>query len=184
MKTEYIQKILEAYYNGTATEEEEKLLFDYFTYDNTYDELSADKEYFSRLSQLKELPVPDTLDEELSEWFKMLDNNKTCKKPKIIAFYKYAARAASILLLFSVGYFYMEQSKYGTNGKKLHSTDIMNHKMINGTIADTEMADLQEMARALEMVSFELNSGLSDLGQVEVALNATVEILNNEKIKI
>ena len=58
MKKEELKKLLEKYYSGETTNDEEKLLKDFFSDRKVDDGFDADRAFFSALSDLEKMPEP------------------------------------------------------------------------------------------------------------------------------
>lgn len=60
MKEEKLKRLLEKYYSGESTDNDEKQLKDFFSYRKTDDSFEADRAFFSALSDLEKMPDPSS----------------------------------------------------------------------------------------------------------------------------
>lgn len=104
-----IKKLLEKFYDGTSTDNEDEILREYFSNtDEVASDLKADQILFSKLSALAEPQIPFDLDERLQakidEWeAKEKQEVRTRKSIKIPRIGAIIGVAASVLILISVG---------------------------------------------------------------------------------
>jgi hypothetical protein len=79
MKEEKLKKLLEKYYNGQTTDEDETLLKDFFRNQKAQG-FEADKELFSALSDLEIIPEPSSdFDKRIYSAIRSLDSKKRIK---------------------------------------------------------------------------------------------------------
>ncbi|MDR0661352.1 MAG: hypothetical protein LBG19_11315 [Prevotellaceae bacterium] len=104
-----LKRLLEAFYDGTATLEDEQNLYLYFTSANVSEELEAEKRVFLSLYNYylsidDEVEVPSSLNNKLDSLIDNLSERERSRKRKI-SLVRISAIAASFLILISVGVF-------------------------------------------------------------------------------
>ena len=123
------------------------------------------------LKTLKQIPIPDGLEERLSkkidEWeYEEKKIKRHILLPKVL---RYTAAAACVALVFGVGIYFLNQDEY----TRLAEQD---------TYLDPVQAQ-QEAERALNMLAMNLNKGMGHLEKAK-ALSDKTEQSFNEKLKI
>jgi hypothetical protein len=117
---------------------------------------------------LEQIPIPEGLEERLSakidEWEK--EEKKAKRRVLRPTFLRYTAVAASIALVFGLGYHLLSQDKY-TN---LAEQD---------TYQDPMMAQL-EAQRALTLLAANLNKGMGHLEKAKALSDKTEKRLNEQ----
>ncbi len=100
MDKEQAKQLLERFYDGTASEREERMLRNYLLSDNMDEEFATDRKIFQALQQTSSTPMPDDLENRLSALIDKLDEkerkNKQPKRAKIL--YMASAIAAAAVL--------------------------------------------------------------------------------------
>ncbi|MEH6765098.1 hypothetical protein [Aequorivita antarctica] len=104
MESVNVKKILDAYFEGTTSLEEEKRLQDYFNSEKVADDLVQYQPIFAGLKVAKE--------ERSSKAFTLPES-----KPKTIKTWWYSA-AAILVVAFGVGSFYFSQPHYSQEEKE------------------------------------------------------------------
>jgi hypothetical protein len=140
MKLHEIEQLIEKFYNGETSLEEEKILKDYMNNDTVPEQFIAVKEHFSFLTNEKELELDDAFDEKILQ---LADAEKTQSNSLKIWTYRLSGVAAAILLFVMVWF----------------GTDLLKPKEVYGTISDPSLAFL-ETRKAMDEVSKKLNKGL------------------------
>lgn len=123
------------------------------------------------LKTLKQIPIPDGLEERLSkkidEWeYEEKKIKRHILLPKVL---RYTAAAACVALVFGVGIYLLNQDEY----TRLAEQD---------TYQDPVQAQ-QEAERALNMLAMNLNKGMGHLEKAKVLSDKTEQSFN-EKLKI
>lgn len=164
-----LKNLLEAYYNGETTVEEEKRLIDYFaTATDIPAEFEADREVFTALGCFaNDAEMPDTLGDKLDAWMaEELDKEEEKRVPnkqiKLRSFRRITTAAAATIALFIGLKFIVEP-----NISPRH-------------IAPTELS-LEESAmitqKVLIEISNQLNKGVNGARQVDQQLEEVNRIL-------
>lgn len=156
MKTEDIKELLERFYEGNTTEEEECVLKKYFSGNDIAEELKPEQVFFRALNT-DDAAVPDWLEERLerqiNQWNRV---EKTVRRSATrISLRWIVGVAASLLILFSIGIFVSRQGKE-ENLSSIEQAD---------TYDNPEDASA-EAARALTKFSKSLNKGLGTLEKI------------------
>jgi len=150
MELNEIKKLLENYYEGSASLQEEQQLRNYFQNNEVPDELSADKELFAYVQkEASSVPLSVGLEEKLAGWVDE-QNQKEGKSKRMLFSLKMASIAAGLAIMIIS---YMAIDQY--NKKKL-SKD---------TFRDPQIA-YAEVKRTLLYISEQLNRGTKPLTAV------------------
>lgn len=181
MKTEYIKEILEKYYEGFSSAEEEKILIDYFSTENIAPELANEQLIFNSLHSIEEVPFNDQLESRLENIIDVLDKKEraiaktaTSKKRNIRPFFWVSSVAASLILLISIGYLYQQHNEYQVESSTISLKD---------TYSDPEKA-YAEAEKALILMSEKLNIGLSGIDSMNEGVEKSNEIIEKNLTKI
>ncbi len=150
MEPNEIMKLLENYYEGLASLQEEQQLRNYFQNNEIPDELSADKELFAFIQkEASSGPMSVGLEEKLSDWVDG-QSQKEGKSQRLLFTLKMASIAAGVAIMLIS---YMAIDQY--NKKKL-SKD---------TFKDPQIA-YAEVKRTLLYIAEQLNRGTRPLTAV------------------
>lgn len=171
MNTDKLTQLLESFYEGTTTVDEEQELYLYFTSENVPEELEVEKTVFLNLYSLPvddDAEMPFSLNDKLSS---LIDDLAQKEKPKRrnVMLRRVSAIAASLLLLISVGLFMLN--------------DRHPQHMLVDTYTDPREAYI-ETQKALEMISSKLNDGLDPLKKAGDDMSKVNQILNQSLGKI
>lgn len=155
MKKEYdinhIKSLLEAYYDGSTTIEQEKLLCDFFA--STTDipaELEADRQLFNSLHSAltNEIIVPNNLEDQLITHIDNLEKAEQNNSRKWIIPFTYISAAACLIALFTIGLNFIDlDNKLIDNETILVSENNINDTIdynINNNIDKTPEVEPQE----------------------------------------
>ena len=119
---------------------------------------------------LEQIPIPEGLEERLSakidEWEKEEKQQKAQRRTLLPRALRYTAVAASIALVFSVGYHLLNQDKY----MNLAEQD---------TYQDPLLAQ-QEAERALTLLAVNLNKGMGHLEKAKALSDKTEKTINEQ----
>ena len=119
---------------------------------------------------LEQIPIPEGLEERLSakidEWEKEDKQQKAQRRTLLPRALRYTAVAASIALVFSVGYHLLNQDKY----MNLAEQD---------TYQDPLLAQ-QEAERALTLLAVNLNKGMGHLEKAKALSDKTEKTINEQ----
>ncbi len=149
-----IKTLLDRYYKGETTLDEEKYLSEFFLSDNVPGELRVDKDVFLALhSAANTEMLDDGFDEKL---FAAIEAKKQNKNAKLYLTLSGIAAAAVILIAVWIG-----------NG-------IFTSKNIYGTVTDPEIAFAQTR-NALQLISAEMNRGLNSAGKAAKIMKFSFE---------
>ncbi len=140
MKLHEIELLIEKFYNGETSLEEEEMLRDYLNQDTVPEQFIAVKEHFIILKNEKELELDDAFDEK---FIQLIEKEETQSNPLKIWTYRLSGVAATILLFVMVWF----------------GTDLLQPREVYGTITDPSLAFL-ETRKAMDEVSKKLNKGL------------------------
>ena len=150
MELKIIKVLLEKFYEGSTSLEEEKNLRDYFRNSSVPDELACDKELFLFSSgETETIPVSSGLEQKLELLIDRQDKVET-KTKQIRLWYKIASVAAGLAILLVC---YLFISKEGQVNK------------MKDTYTDPQIAYAQ-VKQTLLYISETLNKGTKPLAQV------------------
>lgn len=160
-----IKILLERFYDGNTSLEEERILSEFLLHnDNLAPDLEPDKKLFSSINKLKETAPPQEFENNIESYIDYLDN-KGRKTLTIWAagWKKIAGIAAAVILLIATGISY---NNYETRQKD--SLYISEEKVYS------------EAERALVLLSQNLNKGTSKIDVAEKKVDKVGEILNKQ----
>eukprot|EP01107_Rhizomastix_libera_P012619 TRINITY_DN3202_c0_g1_i1.p1 TRINITY_DN3202_c0_g1~~TRINITY_DN3202_c0_g1_i1.p1 ORF type:complete len:187 (-),score=2.28 TRINITY_DN3202_c0_g1_i1:491-1051(-) len=175
MKTSEIKKLVEAFYNGETTIEEEKLLLSYFQGEDVAEELLKERDLFLDLYKSEPIDVPLHLEAKLDTLIDELAAKETVKvELKPVSKKKYILRwagsiAAGIAILITAGIYFNKQEK---------ETTAPIAQTIDKTIDKADEQKIKEAQEALVLLSSKFNKGMDQLALVSTNLDKTNEILN------
>lgn len=162
MELNQIKQLLEKYYEGTTSLEEEQLLKNFFRYGSVPAELEADRELFVYTSVESTTQLMNSqLDKKLSDW---IDKQETKKRKIDITSWGYRiAGVAAMIAIIVTCYLTFNHSQ--------------NKTVVKDTYNNPEVA-YAEAKRALLYVSQQLNKGTAPLGQMS-KLNTGLDRLSS-----
>lgn len=147
MKEEQLKRLVEKYYNGESTEEEESILRDFFRNENVPEGYKAEKEIFSFYTGSENIPEP-SIDFEARILAGIDASDREAGSQKTKRYIISIMSAAAGLLLLAGSYFFFV--------KKSETAD---------TFTDPKIA-YAETVKILRNVSFQLNQGIRVLEPV------------------
>jgi hypothetical protein len=162
MKEEKLKRLIEKYYSGESTEDEEKALRDFFRQDDIPLEYMTEKDIFSYYTASEELPEPSFgFDKRILEGIDAFDKKtgSVFIRRRLLPFY---IAAAGFLILIGSYFFFIH-----TNESK-------------DTFSDPEIAYAETMKILFE-VSSELNHGtqaLEPVGRINKMTSKSFESIN------
>lgn len=109
MKRKEIQQLLQAYFSGESTLEDEKKLEVYFMSDNVDEEFAEYAEFFGGISELKSTTDDSTIEEDVMDF--ILENEHKEKKHYLGMWKMVTGIAASIIIVLGGILFYEQQQK-------------------------------------------------------------------------
>jgi len=156
-----IKHLLDKFYAGTSTPEEELLLKDYFLTEDIDDSLKADQLLFNALYS-ETIEVPAEVSERLDKAIDHMGESSRALKPKRQLIPYWVSSAAAIILL-CIGFFWITQQSV--------------EPQIADTFDDpTEAAIAAE--KALAFMSSQLNKGLNQVADARQEFEKVDQILN------
>ena len=147
MKEEELKRLIEKYYNGETTGEEELALRDFFSKNNVPDGYEAEKEIFSYYDSSQEIPEP-SIDFEARILAGIDASERNAVSQRIRRYFLPLLSAAAGLLILSGSYFFF-----------------IKHKEQLDTFKDPDIA-YAETIKILREVSSQLNHGAQVLEPV------------------
>ncbi len=161
-----IREMLDRFYQGESTLEEERRLKDFFSTGSVPEELLADRELFlSFLEEGLDISVPGDLDQQI---IAAIDREeKKDQKARRINLYSLSGLAAGLLALIAVYLFFLRDDR--PELVAFHQVDTY----------EDPMKAYEEAKQTLFYVSAKLNSGTSELKYVKEATKATVDPLKS-----
>ncbi len=147
-----IKQLLEKFYDGQTSLEEEVHLKEYFAGDSIPEELLEDKELFVSMGAAdREVSIPGDLNTKLIDTINAAERKET--RVKRINLYSFSGLAAGLLIILAVYFAFLRESP----------ADVM----AQYTIQDEELA-YQEAKKALNFVSAKLNKGTAELKPLRI----------------
>lgn len=177
MESNYINKLIEAYYKGETTPEEELTLFRYFAEDDVPDELQEEKILFQSLNQKVNIVFPDDLDKRINVLIDSLAESEVPQKKKR-SYLRLIMIGSSIAAACFVLFFYMDLPK--SNGNATDIAECREEVKPQDTFSKPEDA-YKAAEDAIMLVSSNMNKGLSQLSVVSANLNGDNKHTNNKK---
>lgn len=173
MSVSEIKILLEAFYNGSTTREEERILFEYFNGENVVDELVSEKEVFLAICEKESIEVPIQLEYRLNNLIDdFKDNDLKQKEIKRFSIWKYISVAACIALIASVGFYLHNRPKVDS------SMTIVENTSDTDKLTPEDIEKLKKAESALLLVSKNFNKGMDQLAMVSLNVDKTNRIIN------
>ena len=173
MNTTEIKKLIDVFYNGETSVEEEQLLLDYFNSENVAEELFEEKELFLHMYNTDPVDVPAGLESKLNNLIDELASEETEKvklQPKRKQMWARAGSiAAGVALLISAGVYFNKKANTITPPIAQGGTEIINTE---------DEQKIKEAQEALVLLSSKFNKGMDQLAVVSTNLDKTNEIIN------
>jgi hypothetical protein len=164
---EKVRKMLERFYRGETTLEEEKWLQDYFSSATVPGELLPDKDLFRALGPAGEtIPVPGDLNKKILETIDRVNHKEV--RTRRISIYSLSGLAAGLLALVAVYVFFL----------RTDHPFMMAGRQPADTYVDPVEA-YKEAKRTLAYVSSKLNYGTSELRYVQEVSKTTTDPLRS-----
>lgn len=175
MNTNEIKKLIDAFYNGETSVEEEQLLLDYFNTEDVAEDLLEEKEIFLHMYNAESVDAPVDLEtklndliDELASEEKMVLNIKS-QSNKRQMWVRIGSIAAGVALVISTGVYFYKKS------------DIVTPPLAQGQIENVGAEDkekIKEAQDALVLLSSKFNKGMDQLAVVSSSLDKPNEIIN------
>ena len=161
-----IEQLLEAFYKGDTTPEDEAMLSEYLNSENLDESRQTDRDIFNALYDTAEIPLPEGMTERLETAIDKHIAETSEQKVKKISFNRIyvAISSAAAVVLLCVGLFFATEKPFQTH-------------YIADTFSDPEEAALAA-EQALLFVSSKLNQGLSPLEKITESVDKTNKLLN------
>jgi len=163
MELKRIKALLEKYYKGETSKEEEKILQKYFSEKDVADELEADKDIF--LYQLHDQNVSEEIPDISDEIWESIHSQEDYKSKKNNKLIYISLRIAAGIAILVASYFLVNNQAFRSNGT-----------MMVDTYEDPELA-YEQAKETLLYVSTMLNNGANHLEPMQ-NLNKGTQKLN------
>ncbi len=165
-----IRKMLDRFYQGETSLEEEKMLEDYFSSASVPESLIPDKDLFQLFGTTrKSIVVPENMNQKILASLDQVERKTT--RTRRISLFSFSGLAAGLLVMIAVYLFYIR-----TDGPSLLAS---NQK--TDTFEDP-MDAYEEAKRTLAYVSAKLNNGTSELEHVKQVSKTAVPMKSLSKI--
>lgn len=181
MKTEYIIKLLDKYYDGSSSYQEEKELAEYFSGNEISPDLRDEQLIFNNLHIEEDIPYNEHFESSIEKVIDSLSEEDVSvssfqAKPKRNTKFIFWASsiAASVLLLVSIGFVYLQHDK-----PKINNTQIA----LRDTYSDPDKA-YAEAEKALMLISKNLNKGISEIETLNEGVDKSNEIIEKNLNRI
>ena len=167
---EEIRKMLDRFYQGETTLEEEKLLLGYFSSTKVPEELIPDKDLFLSFGSGDEtISVPADLNKKIIATIDQVE--KKAIRTHRISIFSLSGLAAGLLVMIAVYLFYV----------RYDSKELIASTQITDTY-DDPMEAYEEAKRTMAYVSSKLNSGTSELKHVQQVTKSVDPLKSLSKI--
>ena len=166
MKTDEIKKILNSFYEGKTSPEEELLLKNYFNGNDIGAELSDEKDMFLSFFDHMPVDIPASLEIRIENLIDQLDRKEKRTRLTIKNMVKWTSIAACVTLLISAGIY--------VNKISIAKEDQPVAKSVNYISAD----EVIKVENALRLLSSNFNKGLDQIDEVKDNFEKTSDILN------
>ncbi len=172
MNLKYIKELLHSFYEGETSQEEEKTLYEFFSQENTPEDMSSERRLFLNLYSGEKNDVPPHLEKKLTNLIDNLEreeNNKqitptVLPKEQISKSWRWVISiAASILIVLSAGIFAYFENKTNKD------------QMLVDTFSNPEEAYI-ETQKTLLLVSSKLNKGIKQVEKVNDIIDKDVQL--------
>ncbi len=162
---EKIKQLLEAFYNGDTSSEEEALLLKFFNSEDIDEEWYTDRDLFNVLHDPSNIQLPEGISERLENAIDkhIAETNPQKSSSKTRTLFIRITSAAAVILL-CIGLFFTTDKHTKSN-------------MIADTYTDPEEAAMVA-EQTLMLVSAKLNQGFYPLEKVKESVDKTNELLN------
>lgn len=160
-KLKHIKELLDKFYEGATTMEEETELQSFFSNQRVPEELLADKELFTSMASAGEpIEVPAGLNDKIISGLREAERSES--RARRINIYSFSALAAGLLIIFSVYLGFLREDRQQV--------------MTQYAIEDPDRA-YEEAKKALEYVSLKWNDATAELGNLK-QVNKTIETVS------
>ena len=164
---EKVRKMLERFYQGETTLEEERWLQDYLSSTTVSEEFLADKELFIAFKGTEEsISVPGDLNSKILETIDREEHRQL--KSRRISLFSLSGLAAGLLALIAVYVFFLRTD---------NSVQLAEYQMVD-TYEDP-MDAYEEAKKTLAFVSNKLNAGTSEIKHMQQVSKRTTEPLRS-----
>lgn len=162
-----IRKMLDRFYLGETTLEEEKKLYDYFSSNAVPEEFIPDKELFQTMgSGDHAIEVPEDLNQKIISSIDQVERKAT--RTRRISIFSLSGLAAGLLVMIAVYLFYIRTES---------PTFLATHQMAD--TYENPMDAYEEAKRTLAYVAAKLNNGTSELDHVKQHMSKTSDPLKS-----
>ena len=167
---ETIRKMLDRFYQGNTSLEEEKMLREYFSAATVHEDFMPDKALFTSLaSESEDIVVPDNLNHKILEAVDQAE--KKFNRTRRISLFSLSGLAAGLLVMIAVYLFYIRADE---------PSRLASNQMID--TFENPMDAYEEAKRALAFVSAKLNHGTSELEPIRQVTKTAEPLKSLSKI--
>lgn len=178
MKVNEIKKLIDSFYEGQTSREEELLLSDYFRGDEVAEELENEKELFLQLFEKDEILVPVSLENNLSQ---LIDGaakaERIRKKPKQIKLW--VSVAASMAILISVGFLLRTPTFKADYSKVIEADKQIADSQNQATGQQFTEVEFKQAEDAMLLLSANFSKGMDELNDFNDKIEEANEIINS-----
>lgn len=160
-----IRKLLDRFYTGETTLEEEQILQDYFSSTSIPEELMPDRDLFRTLGTSDSVAVPEGLNQKILD---VIDQQeKKVVRTRRISVFSLSGLAAGLLVVIALYMGYFRADRPGMLAHQLTDT------------YENPQDAYEEARRTLAFVSAKLNTGTSGLEHVKQVSKTTADPLKS-----
>lgn len=178
MNTDDIKKLLDAFYNGETSADQERILMEYFSGEDIADDLKDEREIFLGIYQGESVEVPSSLESKLNNLVDELAGKEAKKETgaerkslnsRRTMWTWIGSAAAGVAILISAGIFF---------NKPAAETVIAQNQPGNTELSEADKEAVKEAEDALVLLSSKFNKGVNQLAVVSSNIDKTNDILN------
>lgn len=168
MDASEIKRLIEAFYNGETSADEEQILFDYFNSTDVAEDLTDEKNIFLQMHEKDNIHIPASLESRLDNLIDELAHKEELKKQSKLKhlWIQAGSIAAGIVLLIFAGIHFTGEQNNVKPALSSHNIELDDQQKI------------EEAQKALILLSSNFNKGMSQVSMVSTNLDKANEILD------
>lgn len=181
MNTNDIKKLLDAFYNGETSADQERILMEYFNGEDVADDLKDEREIFLGIYQGESVEVPSSLESKLNNLIDELAGKEAKKETgaerkslnnRRTMWTWIGSAAAGVAILVSAGLFF--------NKPATETPDpiVAQNQPGQTELSEADKEAVKEAEDALVLLSSKFNKGVNQLAVVSSNIDKTNDILN------
>lgn len=183
MKTNDIKILLEAFYNGETSADEDRILMEYFKGEDVAEELKDEQTVFLAMYEAEPVDVPLSLESKLDSLVDELAGKESTETVKVemrpqtnrrMMWTWIGSAAAGVAILISAGIFFSKP----TTAIPDEPAVAQQQQLGQTEMSEADKQAVKEAEQALILLSSKFNKGVNQLAVVSSNIEKTNEILN------